>query len=133
MITISNKCTIIHVEEQINHVILIKTFLESIKELYQALVGCKSALLLKIRDICDPDMTDPILTAICRVIEDDVTFMKSPLDMRNQRTYAVRAGINDMLDVSRQTYKELTEEVHLHVSDVEGRFTILCAKRSWDQ
>ncbi|KHN94077.1 DNA mismatch repair protein MutS, C-terminal domain protein [Metarhizium album ARSEF 1941] len=42
-------------------------------------------------------------------------------DMRNQRTYAVKAGINDMLDVARQTYKELTNEVHLHLNDVEAQ------------
>lgn len=121
MITISSKSTIIHAEEQINHVILIKTFLESVPELFGALNGCKSALLLKIRDICHPDTLSPILSRIHIVIEGDVTYLTSPLDMRNQRTYAVKAGINGMLDVARQTYKELTNEIHLHVNDIEGK------------
>ncbi|TWU72909.1 MutS protein msh4 [Metarhizium rileyi] len=124
MITISPKSTIIHAEEQINHVILIKTFLESVPELHQALTECNSALLLKVRDICHPDTTNPILSRIRNVIEADVTYMTSPLDMRNQRTYAVKAGINDMLDVARQTYKEVTNEVHLHVNDIEAQHGI---------
>ncbi|KAK8929620.1 MutS 4 [Metarhizium anisopliae] len=120
MITISTKSSITHAEEQINHVILIKTFLESVPELYQALAECNSALLLKIRDICHPNTTDPILSRIHQVVEADVTYMTSPLDMRNQRTFAVKAGINDMLDVARQAYKELTNDIHLHVNDIQG-------------
>ncbi|EFY89350.1 DNA-binding domain of DNA mismatch repair MUTS family [Metarhizium acridum CQMa 102] len=124
MITISTKSSISHAEEQINHIILIKTFLESVPELYQALAECNSALLLKIRDICHPDTTEPILFRVHQVVEADVTYMTSPLDMRNQRTYAVKAGINDMLDVARQTYKELTNEIHLHVNDIQAQHGI---------
>ncbi|EXU98980.1 MUTS family DNA mismatch repair protein [Metarhizium robertsii] len=124
MITISTKSSITHAEEQINHVILIKTFLESVPELYQALAECNSALLLKIRDICHPNTTDPILSRIHQVVEADVTYMTSPLDMRNQRTYAVKAGINDMLDVARQAYKELTNDIHLHVNDIQAQHGI---------
>jgi DNA mismatch repair protein MSH4 len=125
MITISSNATVIQAEEQINHVILIKSFLESVPELYQALTGCRSALLLKIRDLCQPSMTEPILSRILEVIQSDVTYMTSPLVMRNHRTYAIKAGINDMLDVARQTFKELTDEVHLHVDDIEGRFSVV--------
>jgi DNA mismatch repair protein MSH4 len=47
--------------------------------------------------------------------------MKSALDLRNQRTFAVKAGLNGMLDVARQTYKELTEEIHKHLEALNGR------------
>lgn len=61
-----------------------------------------------------------MLNNICRVIEPDVTYTKSPLDLRNQRTFAVMSGISGMLDVARQTYKELTEEIHQHVDEING-------------
>ena len=77
-------------------------------------------MLAKIRDLCCPEVTGPILSQIRKVIEDDVTYMKSPLDLRNQRTFAVKAGISGMLDVARQTYKELTEEIHQHVDEMNG-------------
>lgn len=50
--------------------------------------------------------------------------MKTPLDLRNQRTFAVKSGINGMLDVARQTYKELTEEIHQHVDELNGNASI---------
>ncbi|KAG6040892.1 hypothetical protein E4U41_006740 [Claviceps citrina] len=122
MITLRRKFTIAEVEEHLNHILKIKKFLESIPPLHQALSECKSPLLLKIRDICNPGICEPILRSIKTVIEEDVTVMSSPLDMRNARTFAVKAGLNGMLDVARQTYKELTEEIHVHVQEVEREF-----------
>ncbi|KAG5947517.1 hypothetical protein E4U53_006413 [Claviceps sorghi] len=119
MVTLKRKFTIAEVEEHLNHILMVKKFLESIPPLHQALSACKSPLLLKIRDICDPSVSGPILLRIKTIIEEDVTVMSSPLDMRNARTFAVKAGISGMLDVARQTYKELTEEIHLHVQEVE--------------
>ncbi|KAM0240700.1 hypothetical protein ACHAP5_007905 [Fusarium lateritium] len=103
------------VEEQINQVLMIKSFLESIPELYTALGPATSVLLVKIRELCRPEITSQSLNKIRQTIEPDVTYMKSALDLRNQRTFAVQAGINGMLDVARQTYKELTEEIHKHL------------------
>ena len=112
------------VEEQINQVLMVKSFLEAIPELYAALRPAASALLVKICDLCRPEITGRILQTIRRTIEADVTYMKSPLDMRNQRTFAVKAGISGMLDVARQTYKELTEEIHQHVDELQGMCTV---------
>ncbi|KFA76066.1 hypothetical protein S40288_00279 [Stachybotrys chartarum IBT 40288] len=106
------------VEEQISQVLMVKSFLESVSGLHKALRPAQSTLLSKVRDLCSPEITIPILGRIRRTIEADVTYMKSPLDLRNQRTFAVKSGINGMLDVARQTYKELTEEVHQHVDEL---------------
>ncbi|KAF5706320.1 DNA mismatch repair MSH4 [Fusarium mundagurra] len=103
------------VEEQINQVLMIKSFLESIPELHTALGPANSVLLTKVRELCRPQITSHSLNTIRQTIEADVTYMKSALDLRNQRTFAVKAGINGMLDVARQTYKELTEDIHQHI------------------
>ena len=52
------------------------------------------------------------------MINEDITFAKSPLELRNQRTYAVRSGVNGLLDVARQTYKEASEDAYLHVEEM---------------
>lgn len=108
-------------EGQINNILLMKSFLEATPELHQALTSARSVLLAKIRDNCHPELTNPVLDSIRRVIEADVTYMKSPLDLRNQRTFAVKPGVNGMLDVARQTYKELTEDIHQHVDQINGK------------
>ncbi|KAM0563139.1 hypothetical protein ACHAPJ_000853 [Fusarium lateritium] len=115
LIIIPTSADIQQVEEQINQVLMIKSFLESIPELHTALGPATSVLLVKVRELCRPEVTSRSLNKIRQIIEADVTYMKSALDLRNQRTFAVKAGINGMLDVARQTYKELTEEIHKHV------------------
>lgn len=123
LIIISTTSDVTHVEEQINQVLMLKSFLEATPELHEALSPAKSPLLTKVRDLCHPELTGSVLDSIRRVIEADVTYMKSPLDLRNQRTFAVKSGISGMLDVSRQTYKELTEEIHQHVDEINGMNT----------
>ncbi|KAG5658576.1 hypothetical protein KAF25_010757 [Fusarium avenaceum] len=115
LIIVPTSADVQQVEEQINQVLMIKSFLESIPELYTALEPATSVLLVKIRELCRPEITSQSLNKIRQTIEPDVTYMKSALDLRNQRTFAVKAGISGMLDVARQTYKELTEEIHKHL------------------
>ncbi|RFU76600.1 dna mismatch repair msh4 [Trichoderma arundinaceum] len=109
LITIRATTGVFAAEEQITHILMIKSFLESVPELFRALQPAKSELLIKIRTLCRPEITLPILLNIKKVIEADVTYMKSPLDLRNQRAFAVKSGISGMLDVARQTYREITE------------------------
>ncbi|TXC11022.1 hypothetical protein FocTR4_00006308 [Fusarium oxysporum f. sp. cubense] len=115
LIIVPTNADVQQVEEQINQVLMIKSFLESIPELHTALGPANSVLLTKVRELCRPEITSHSLNTIRQTIEADVTYMKSALDLRNQRTFAVKAGINGMLDVARQTYKELTEDIHQHI------------------
>ncbi|KAH8703415.1 putative DNA mismatch repair protein Msh4 [Talaromyces proteolyticus] len=100
------KLSIQYVEQSVNHVIALKSYIYSIKPVYEALAGADSALLLKIRDICAPSSYQSIKETIDRTLNEDVTFQSKPLDLRNQRTYAIKAGVNSLLDVARQAYKE---------------------------
>ncbi|PFH62227.1 hypothetical protein XA68_14506 [Ophiocordyceps unilateralis] len=120
LIIVPSDATVVQMEEEIGQILMIKSFVESAPKLFKALGPAKSALLVKIRDLCHPEVTGPVLAGIRNVIEADVTYLKSPLDLRNQRTFAVKTGISGMLDVARQTYKELTEEVHQHVDRLSG-------------
>jgi len=39
------------------------------------------------------------------MINEDTNYAKQPLELRNQRTYAVKSGVNGLLDVARTVYK----------------------------
>ncbi|KAI1382005.1 DNA mismatch repair protein-like protein MutS [Hypoxylon crocopeplum] len=109
----------IHASAQaIDNILSIKAFIAAVPSLYEALGTARTDLLTRIREICRPELTQPVAELIAVTINDDVTAMKSPLDMRNQRTYAVKSGVYGLLDVARQTYKEATEDVHQHVEDI---------------
>lgn len=45
------KLSISHVEQSVNHVIMLKSYVHSILPIYEALAGANSVLLLKIRDV----------------------------------------------------------------------------------
>lgn len=69
---------------------MIKKFLELASGLYEALEPVESALLCRIRDLCCPEILNPPLSLILDTIQPDATHVKNPLDLRNQRTFAVK-------------------------------------------
>ncbi len=71
---------------------MLKTFVQSIPPLFEALTGARSVLLTMIRENCRSEAIDPTVQLIKEVINDDVNYASSPLDLRNQRTYAVKVS-----------------------------------------
>jgi DNA mismatch repair protein MSH4 len=69
---------------------MLKSFVESAPKLFEALADARSELIVQIREFLRPENIDPTIQLITEVINDDVTYQKTPLDLRNQRTYAVK-------------------------------------------
>ncbi|EJP68096.1 MutS domain V [Beauveria bassiana ARSEF 2860] len=124
LITIPVIVAIPQAEQQINQVLMIKSFLEAAKELHLAMRPATAPLLVKIRELCSLERIGAMSQKIHTVLESDVSYTKSALDLRNQRTFAVRTGISGVLDVSRQAYKELTEEIHNYVEQLNEKYNV---------
>jgi DNA mismatch repair protein MSH4 len=90
LVIIPTQASIHGSEQAINNVLSTKAFILSVPSLFEALVPAKAALLLKARDSCRPELIQPVTDLIASTINEDVTFAKSPLDMRHQRTYAIK-------------------------------------------
>lgn len=105
-------------EQDINNILMLKSFAYSIRPVFESLSGARSELLVQIRNNCRTEVVESTIRFIDEVINEDVTYQKTPLDLRNQRTYAVKAGVSGFLDVARQTFKEATEDAHQHVSEL---------------
>ncbi|KAH7417464.1 DNA mismatch repair protein-like protein MutS [Cadophora sp. MPI-SDFR-AT-0126] len=129
LIIIPTQPDIQHSEQSINRILMLKSFVQSVLPLFEALAGARSQLLCDIRENFRPGYLTPTMELIKGVINDDVTYQKTPLDLRNQRTYAVKSGVSGLLDVARQTFKEITEDVHQHVMDINQRFNIVAETR----
>ncbi|KAJ6087734.1 hypothetical protein N7467_006648 [Penicillium canescens] len=106
IILVPTKRTIQYVEQSVNYVIMLKTYVSAIKNIFQALATAQSDLLLTIRELCAPEGHRAIEELMETTLNDHVTYQTKPLDLRNQRIYCVKAGVNSLLDVARQTYKE---------------------------
>lgn len=69
---------------------MLKNFVMGIDPLYKGLAGARSSLLEVIRENCHPEKIGPTRLLIRDIINDDVKYQKTPLNLRNQRTYAVK-------------------------------------------
>ncbi|KAI1639504.1 muts domain V-domain-containing protein [Biscogniauxia mediterranea] len=118
LVIIPNQSSIYASEQAINQILSIKAFVTAVPQLHEALKTARTDLLTKVRNFCRPELTQPVADLIAEAINEDVTIMKTPLDMRNQRTYAVKSGVHGLLDVARQTYKEATDDVHQHLNEI---------------
>lgn len=104
---IPTKPSIYYSEQSINNVIALKQYVKSIPPIYEALGTAKSELLLEIFNVrksillsmivlmlqfCSPNNYSDVQAMIDETINEDITYQSQPLDLRNQRTYAVRVS-----------------------------------------
>ncbi|KAL9002987.1 MAG: hypothetical protein Q9188_004105 [Gyalolechia gomerana] len=68
--------------------------------------------------LCAPEGIANVQSLIDDTINEDITYQTQPLDLRNQRTYAIKSGVNGFLDVARQTYKEANADAYQLVTDL---------------
>ncbi|KAI1264271.1 DNA mismatch repair protein Msh4 [Xylariaceae sp. FL1019] len=125
LVIIRQQNSIYALESAVDLVLKVKAFLVAVPPLHDSLVAARTDLLKRIRELCRPGVTQPVADLVAETINGDVTAMKTPIDMRNQRTYAVRSGIDGLLDVARQTYKEATEDVYSHVEEINREYNMV--------
>lgn len=87
---VPNESSLYVSELAINDVLSVKSFLVGVPQVYEALGAARTDLLIRIRGICQPELIQRVADLISNIINEDVMPMKSSLDMRNQRTYAVK-------------------------------------------
>lgn len=104
-------------EQGINNIIMLKQFVTHIKPMWEALAGCRCEMLTEIQRISAPENLETVIDLISSTINEDTMYAKQPLDLRNSRTYAVKSGVNGLLDVARQTYKESMTDALQHIDD----------------
>lgn len=122
LILVPTNASVQRTEQAINQVIMLKQFVISVNPVFEALSGCRTDMLTNIRELCAAVNLDPVQTWIDTIINEDTTYAKQPLDLRNQRTYAVKSGVNGLLDVARQTYKEATEDAYQHITNLADQY-----------
>ncbi|KAJ5390917.1 uncharacterized protein N7496_001985 [Penicillium cataractarum] len=124
VILVPTKRTVQYIEQSVNHVIMLKTYVSAIKKVYQALGAAQSEILATIRELCHPAGHRAVEEMIEKTLNENITYQSKPLDLRNQRIYCVKAGVSSLLDVARQTYKEANADAAELVSKLEETFDL---------
>ncbi|KAG0231804.1 MutS protein msh4 [Actinomortierella wolfii] len=109
-VQVPSKPSIKHSEQAINNIIQLKHSLKLIHQLASSMAECKNKLFITIHRLLTDSRLAYCLQRINHVIEENVTFEKTAIGLRNQRCFAVKAGFNGLLDVARQTYKEIVND-----------------------
>ncbi|XP_017426176.1 DNA mismatch repair protein MSH4 isoform X2 [Vigna angularis] len=97
----------------VSGVILLKTALDALPLLSKVLKDVKSSLLSNIyKSVCENEKYDLIKKRIGEVIDEDVLHARVPFVACTQQCFAVKAGIDGLLDISRRSFCETSEAIH---------------------
>eukprot|EP00257_Ricinus_communis_P027746 XP_025015160.1 DNA mismatch repair protein MSH4 [Ricinus communis] len=97
----------------ISSIILLKTALDALPLLSKVLKDAKSFLLANVyKTICENEKYASIRRRIGEVIDEDVLHARVPFVARTQQCFAVKAGIDGLLDIARRTFCDTSEGIH---------------------
>ncbi|KAF6778144.1 hypothetical protein AHF37_02464 [Paragonimus kellicotti] len=102
-------------ETRITRVIAIKNLLDLVPVLHNALGKVQSGLLTTYKELLSDPGYDNVLKKLCTVLHNDVRMSKGMLAMRSQKCFAIKEGINIILDVTRKAYSEQLDDVTIEV------------------
>ncbi|TMW68241.1 hypothetical protein Poli38472_005709 [Pythium oligandrum] len=114
----------------IGNVIALKHALECLPSLYQCLTSSHTEndqsceLLSTLYSSVRPELFEDIQRDIGLVINERVKVSHSAAQKRIQECFAVRAGIDGMLDVARRTYLDTIEKIHELVHKFKGSMEV---------
>ncbi|XP_058190179.1 DNA mismatch repair protein MSH4 isoform X1 [Rhododendron vialii] len=97
----------------ISSVILLKTALDALPLLSKVLKDANSFLLGNVYiSVCKNDKYASIRKRIGEVIDEDVLHARVPFVAQTQQCFAVKAGIDGLLDISRRSFCDTSEAIH---------------------
>ncbi|XP_074331634.1 DNA mismatch repair protein MSH4 isoform X1 [Apium graveolens] len=97
----------------ISSIILLKTALDALPLLSSVLKDAKSFLLANVyNSVCENEKYASIRKRIGEEIDEDVLHARVPFVARTQQCFAVKAGIDGMLDIARRTFCDTSEAIH---------------------
>ncbi|PSC68890.1 DNA mismatch repair MSH4 [Micractinium conductrix] len=92
--------------------ILLRESLATLPPLAEALAGARCEVLRAVRDAAGHAAFAELARELEAVLEDDVASSKNAFLNRTQQCFAVKKGCDGFLDVARQTFCRVTEQVH---------------------
>ncbi|KAH9721220.1 DNA mismatch repair protein MSH4 [Citrus sinensis] len=94
----------------ISSIILLKTALDALPLLAKVLKDAQSFLLANIyRSVCENEKYASIRKRIGEVIDEDVLHARVPFVARTQQCFAIKAGIDGLLDIARRSFCDTSE------------------------
>lgn len=117
--TLPRTDSITAIEQRINQVIGLKHALALLPNVITSLsVDIESSMLKQILDVLKDDVYPLMLEQVQTVISEEARVAKGAAAMRLQRCFAIKSGINGVLDVARRTYCDLVGDIEAMVNEL---------------
>nr|XP_037868515.1 mutS protein homolog 4 [Bombyx mori] len=110
-------------EAQLNQVLILKTTMNMVPKLVEALNRAESGLLRQFKTDFENPHYNEIAERIKNIIQDDAHFEKGVMG-NLQRCFAVKPDINGLLDVARRTYSELIDDIQKIVEQLSETYDL---------
>ncbi|KAK2726313.1 mutS protein homolog 4-like isoform X2 [Artemia franciscana] len=112
------------VEQRINLVIGIKQALTLLHPLKESIKEAMSPLFRVIyNDLLDTRF-EKLLEVLSEIISDDAKITKGSAAMKLQRCFAIKSGVNQVLDISRKAYCEIVEDMSAYVAELANEHNL---------
>ncbi|KAF7409601.1 hypothetical protein HZH68_003982 [Vespula germanica] len=117
MMTSQNN-TVQNAERNLNYVLLLKNSLDIVPELREALESGRALFFTKVRKNLENSQFKIMKNKILEIIHPDAKSLVGYTSSNMQRCFAIKPGINDLLDIARQTYCELISDMKTLVENL---------------
>ncbi|XP_034251645.1 mutS protein homolog 4-like isoform X2 [Thrips palmi] len=111
-------------ETRVNYVLQLKTALESLPHIVAAMENVQSSLLCKAKKCLEDPRGNLMKARILQTLNEDVKAPKGGKTAVFQKCFAVKSGINDLMDVARKTYCELINDMHENVIELGSTYSL---------
>lgn len=113
-------------DQRINCSILLKSTLGTVKNIRKLMEdgNLTSKILIEAKDIFSCDSIEKLEILIDSYINEDCTWASSTLELENQRSYAVKKGANGLLEISRQVYTQVIDEIIRNIEVLSEEYEI---------
>ncbi|KAL0275351.1 UNVERIFIED_CONTAM: hypothetical protein PYX00_003220 [Menopon gallinae] len=111
-------------EYQLKYVLLLKTILEQLPTLVTSLEEATSDYFCEVRENLGDVRYGIILNRILESVPENAKSVKGSVSAHLHACFAVKTGINALLDVAKKTYCEIVQEIWDHVNSLREQFGV---------
>eukprot|EP00795_Rhopilema_esculentum_P008778 gene8778-14808_t len=109
-------------ETRITEIIYLKHTLELVESLKDVIKEGKNPLFVIYTEALEDERFSLLLETIQTVINEETMLQKGTLNMRTQKVFLIKPGINGMLDVVRKVYTECIDDIAELIKQLSDRY-----------
>ncbi|RZC37285.1 mutS protein -like 4-like [Asbolus verrucosus] len=115
----SDSCSV----RQLNYLLLLNSLIDLIDPLKGIIERCEQPFFKDLKNTLESDKFNVIANQIRSMIHPSAQFLKSEAGI-NQRCYAIKSGINGLLDLVRKTYSERLNDMTEYVKYLGNKYNL---------